>query len=421
MSAESFSAIPPAQRIAGLFDAGSMVHAQERSHGSLCAGDGAIGGRDVTIIATDRQVAGGSFGVAEATALCALMQQSHAEQRAFILCLDSAGARLDEGLQALGAFRQLYRTMLDLRLDGLPLLALVGRDCFGGASMLAATCERRVYSENSRLAMSGPAVIQALGGRTELDASDADAVTALMGGAARRQLNTTDTLSSDTILAYRSATLDWIGDHARTDKPDLIRQHNRLGTRLLARGMTPSAPVEAGDSLPTMLQEIIPPGIHVHRTDGVLVAREGEGTSNAFFGFVDGEPVGALAAWTLAGECLAFAEERPGEAVTIFLDAPGQAPTMRDEKIILSEYVAHLALVLSELRIRGHRVTLQVLGDAAGGIYVALAAPAIRVVALPGANVQVLPPAAVARVLRGRDAVDGVEDYMRAGVIDTLI
>ena len=88
---------------------------------------------------------------------------------------------------------------------------------------------------------------------------------------------------------------------------------------------------------------------------------------------------------------------------------------------MLSEYVAHLALVLTSLRQQGHRLTLQVLGDAAGGIYVALAAPAARVIALPGANVQVLPPAAIARVLRRREEPSAVEDCLRAGVIDTLI
>jgi hypothetical protein len=77
--------------------------------------------------------------------------------------------------------------------------------------------------------------------------------------------------------------------------------------------------------------------------------------------------------------------------------------------------------VLSSLRKNGHRVTLQVSGNAAGGIYVALAAPATRVIALPGANVQVLPPAAIARVLRRRTQTGGVDDYLRAGVIDTLI
>ena len=88
---------------------------------------------------------------------------------------------------------------------------------------------------------------------------------------------------------------------------------------------------------------------------------------------------------------------------------------------MLSEYVAHLALALSSLRHNGHRLTLQVLGDAAGGIYVALAAPSVRVVALPGANVQVLPPAAVARVLNRQIATGDIDDYMRAGVIDTMI
>ena len=419
MSGDLFSASPPAQRITALLDNGSLARSQ--AYGSLIAGNDTIGGREVTVVATDRHVAGGSLGVAEATALSTLLEQSHAAGRPFIFCLDSAGARLDEGLAALGAFRQLYRHVLDLRLAGLPMLGLIGRDCFGGASMLAATCAQRVYSESSRLAMSGPAVIQALGGAAELDATDAAAVIALMGGAARAHLLPADRLCEDSLAAYRRATRDWIA-HCATPAPlNLREQHTRLGTRLLAQGMAPSPPRSASGDLPAMLQEIIPEGVQMHRMDGVLFGRNGKTSPNAFFGFIDGAPVGALAAWTLAGECLAMAGERPGEAVTVFLDSPGQAPTFRDERVMLSEYVAHLALVLSSLRLNGHRVTLQVLGDAAGGIYVALAAPAARVVALPGANVQVLPPAAMARVLRRHSEPGGVEDYMRAGVIDTLI
>ncbi len=419
MSGDLFSASPPAQRITALLDSGSQTRGQ--AHGSLIAGNGTIGGREVTLISTDRHVAGGSLGVAEAQALSRLLEQSHAEGRPFIFCLDSAGARLDEGLPALGAFRQLYRHMLDLRLAGLQMLGLIGRDCFGGASMLAATCAQRVYSDSSRLAMSGPAVIQALGGAAELDATNAAAVIALMGGAARAHLVPTDRLCEDSFDAYRRATHDWIADCANHVPPNLREQHTRLGTRLLAQGMMPSPPRSASGDLPAMLQEIIPEGVEMHRMDGVLFGRNGKTSPNAFFGFIDGTPVGALAAWTLAGECLAMAGERPGEAVTVFLDSPGQAPTYRDERVMLSEYVAHLALVLSSLRLNGHRVTLQVLGDAAGGIYVALAAPAVRVLALPGANVQVLPPAAMARVLRRHSEPGGVEDYMRAGVIDTLI
>jgi len=421
MAADLFSASAPAQRIAALLDSASSADGQTQAYGSLVAANGSIGTHPVTIVATDRQVAGGSFGVAEAQALAKLLDQSHAQRSHAILCLDSAGARLDEGLAALGAFRQLYRHMLDLRLAGLPMLGLIGRDCFGGASMLAATCSRRVYSESSRLAMSGPAVMQALGGSEELDATDAAAVIALMGGAARARLLPADRLCKDSFDAYRHATLEWIAEGATGASLNLHVQHTRLGTRLLSQGMLPSPPQPASDDLPAMLREIIPEGVQLHKMDGVLFGRNGKASPNAFFGFIDGTPVGALAMWTLAGECLALADERPGEAVTVFLDSPGQAPTFHDERVMLSEYVAHLALVLSDLRQHGHRVTLQVLGDAAGGVYVALAAPATRVVALPGANVQVLAPAAIARVLRRRTDSLGVEDYLRAGVIDTLI
>jgi acetyl-CoA carboxylase beta subunit len=421
MDGDLFSTSTPAQRITALLDNGSLPRGQARAHGSLIAGSGTVGGREVTVIATDRHVAGGSLGVVEAQALSMLLEQSHAAARPFILCLDSAGARLDEGLAALGAFRQLYRHMLDLRIAGLPMLGLIGRDCFGGASMIAATCSKRVYNKSSRLAMSGPAVIQALGGPSELDATDAAAVVALMGGAARARLVSTDRLCDDSFDAYHRATLDWIVDCATAAPLDLRDQHTRLGTRMLAHGMAPSPPKSASSELPAMLLEIIPEGVQLHKMDGVLFGRNDKTSPNAFFGFIDGTPVGALAAWTLAGECLALADERPGEAVTVFLDSPGQAPTFRDEQVMLSDYVAHLALVLSSLRLSGHRLTLQVLGDAAGGIYVALAAPSARVVALPGANVQVLPPAAIARVLRRRSESGGVEDYLRAGVIDTLI
>jgi acetyl-CoA carboxylase carboxyltransferase component len=418
---ESFSSSAPGQRIAALFHPETHAHDRMQAHGSLTTGSGVIGDREVMIIATDRQVAGGSLGVTEALALATLLEESHAAQKPIILCLDSAGARLDQGLPALGAFRQLYRRLLDLRLAGAPMLAMIGRDCFGGASMLATTCTQRVYCASSRLAMSGPAVIQALGGVAELDAEDAASVTAVMGGAARARLLATDRLCEDSVDAYREAARDWVAGCGLIEPVNLPHQHTRLGTRLLAHGMAPSPPKNASEELPVVLREIIPEGIEVHKMDGMLFGRNGKISPNAFFGFVDGTPVGAMAAWALAGECLALADERPGEAVTVFLDSPGQAPTSRDERVMLSEYVTHLALVLSSLRQRGHRVTLQVLGDAAGGIYVALAAPAARVVALPGANVQVLPPAAVARVLRRHGESGRVEDYLQAGVIDTLI
>jgi hypothetical protein len=421
MSSDSFLASSPAGRVAALLDPGSFREIAQEARGALTAGTGTVGGTAVAIAATDRDIAGGSFGVVESQALSALLQRSRADGAPVILCLDSAGARLDEGLPALGAFRQLYRHFLDLRLAGVLTLAVLGRDCFGGASMLAAACGRRVYSAGSRLAMSGPAVIQALSGRQELDAEDAQAITALMGGAARVRLQPSDRLCMDSSGDYRQAVLGWMAQRNAEPQLDLRKQHNQLGTRLLERGMAPSPLSNAEPAPPAALLEVMPPGFQARTIDGVLIGRTTKTSPDTFFGLVSREPVGALALWTLAGACVSAGDSHPGEAVMLLLDAPGQAPTLRDERVMLSQYVAHLALVLSDLRVRGHRVTLQLLGEAAGGIYVALAAPAARVVALPGANVQMLPPAAMARVI-GRDSARGdVDDYLRAGVVDTLI
>jgi len=192
--------------------------------------------------------------------------------------------------------------------------------------------------------------------------------------------------------------------------------------RLLSNGIAPSPGDDSQPELPRILREVvIPQDVKIREIDGVLVGRPAKTSPNACLGFIGGRTVGALAAWTMAGECLALAASNKGEAVTVFLDSPGHAPAAQDEGLILSDYIAHLAMVLWHLRERDHRLTLQVVGDAAGGIYVALAAPASRVVALPGANVQVLPAAAMARVLgRVGDAVD-TDAYLSAGVIDTLI
>ncbi len=421
MASDSFSASNPAQRVATLLDPGSFRATAMDARCALTAGTGTVGGTGVAIAATDHDIAGGSFGVVESQALSALFQQCRNDGVPVILCLDSAGARLDEGLPALGAFRLLYRHFLDLRLVGVSTLAILGRDCFGGASMLAATCGRRVYSEASRLAMSGPAVIQALGGRQELDAEDTLAVMALMGGAARVRLQPTDRLCTDRSGNFRQAVLEWMAQRDEESQLDLRKQHNQLGTRLLERGMAPSPLSDAELAPPAALLQVVPPGFQARTVDSVMIGRTTKNSPDSFFGLVSGEPVGALSLWTLAGACLSAADSRPGEAIMLLLDAPGQAPTLRDERVMLSQYISHLALVLSHLRVRGHRVTLQLLGEAAGGIYVALAAPATRVVALPGANVQMLPPAAMARVI-GRNSVRGdVDDYLRAGVVDTII
>jgi len=86
---------------------------------------------------------------------------------------------------------------------------------------------------------------------------------------------------------------------------------------------------------------------------------------------------------------------------------------------VLTEYIAGMAFALGALAARGTSVGLTVLGKAGGGVYVALAAPARRVASVYGADIQVLPGAAVAAILgETRDAAATFDDYSAAGVAD---
>jgi hypothetical protein len=180
---ERFSTAAHAARVNGVLDPGSFTPLggiEPRT--TLLAGGGRLEGERVWIAAMDPSRARGAVGVAEAEVLCALFQVARREPRPILLLVDSAGAKVDEGLAALGAFRRLFREALLTRFAPVPMLALLGRSCFGGASMLACVCGLRIYSSQTLLAASGPGVIEALRGKGELDAADPDQVRALMGG-----------------------------------------------------------------------------------------------------------------------------------------------------------------------------------------------------------------------------------------------
>ncbi|MGI0028549.1 MAG: carboxyl transferase domain-containing protein, partial [Nitrososphaera sp.] len=164
-----FSELSPEQRVATLLDGNVM---QPRGAGAMLTASGVLRGRRVYVAATDPAIARGAIGVAEADALAGLLRSGREHAAPVLLVLDSAGARVDEGLPALGAFRRLFCEALRAKLTGIPLVALLGPICFGGASLLACLCDRRVYLPQTRIATSGPVVIEGAGGKDRLDASD---------------------------------------------------------------------------------------------------------------------------------------------------------------------------------------------------------------------------------------------------------
>jgi alpha-beta hydrolase superfamily lysophospholipase len=137
---------------------------------------------------------------------------------------------------------------------------------------------------------------------------------------------------------------------------------------------------------------------------------------------VTGTAVGAQACWTLADELLNLRRSNPASPVVLVLDAPGHASTQRDEALMLSAYLAHLSIVAAELAAAGQRLTLWILGAAAGAIYVAFAAPSERVLALPAARIRILPEAAVRQIVGSKlEESSDPDALIRAGVIDARL
>lgn len=203
--------------------------------GALSLAQGLCQGQPVRIALTDRLIRGGSFGVDECDALTRHLERSFNDAMPLVLVLDSAGARLDSGLAGLGAFRRLYRTALDVRLNGVPMSALMLRNCFGGASMLAMLCATRSAQRTARVGMSGPAIIEALSGKTELDSSDHAAVGALFGAPARARTGAIDYVFDES--ESLGDVLYWLIENSPRTPPDVREQHEHLRQRLDRAGV----------------------------------------------------------------------------------------------------------------------------------------------------------------------------------------
>jgi malonate decarboxylase beta subunit len=417
----SFTALTPEERVrAVLDDANGITRA-----GTMCTAIGRLAGRRVYIAATDPAVARGAIGAAEADGLAALLAQARCAPSPVVLLLDSSGARVDEGLPALGAFRRLFREALLARQAGLPMAAVLGRSCFGGASMLACTCHRRVYLPTTLLATSGPAIIEAGSGKAAFDASDRQAVAQLMGALARLRLHTGDALADDHPDAARTALVGWL-ENESTSAPGSAPSRALLAARLPQGELLPDRPLPAQDA--TRLRALLPRG-YVAQIDGFTFGALPPEHSNkaVFIGTLTGAPLTALACWRLAQRLEQLQSSHPGSPIVLLLDALGHAATVHDEGVLLSDYLVHLSLTIGMLTHRGHRTVLWITGAASGASYVAFAAPVERVCALPAARIEVLPGFAV-RSIRGPSepsradpAATSPAAWFAAGVADALL
>jgi malonate decarboxylase beta subunit len=205
----------------------------------VAVGSGAIDGRRVFIAAQEGGFMGGAVGEVHGAKLVGMLRRAvdeHAD--CVLLLLETGGVRLHEANAGLIAVSEVMRAVLDTRAAGIPVIALVGgsNGCFGGMGIVARCTNGVVISEESRLAMSGPEVIETAGGVEEFDARDRALVWRVTGGKHRYLLGDAQAIVADDIPSFRSAALQ-LADAARGRGTSLTlaaleAEQRMLGSRL---------------------------------------------------------------------------------------------------------------------------------------------------------------------------------------------
>ncbi|WOB28504.1 MULTISPECIES: biotin-independent malonate decarboxylase subunit beta [Xanthomonas] len=260
MAERSYYEADARERIDGLLDAGSFREfvgprrrlasphlAQLDVPGAfddgIVVGEGTLRGRSVLIAAQQGAFMGGGVGEVHGAKLTGLLERAAATHpAAVLLLLDTGGVRLHEANAGLIAISEVMRATLDTRASGVPVLALIGsgNGAFGGMGIVARCCSAVIMSEEGRLSLSGPDVIETVRGVEEFDARDRALVWRVTGGKHRYLLGDAQTFVADRTAAFADAaavTLDTLVEPESDAALQALEQaHQQLSARIEAYG-----------------------------------------------------------------------------------------------------------------------------------------------------------------------------------------
>ena len=241
------------QRVTGLLDPGSFtefIGPSERVQSphlkmfdlpsafddGVIIGRGELNGRDVLIAAQEGQFMGGTFGEVSGAKILGLVRAARDHKdlpQTVLLLLDSGGVRLQEANAGELAVAELMRAIVQGRCAGVAVIALVGgkSGAFGGAGLTAATCSRIVISEQGRIGVSGPEVIETNKGVEEFDAQDKALVWSTDGGKNRRLIGGADAFAEDSMDGFRAAAEAVLAKVPSLDLKTMQAEQERLTAR----------------------------------------------------------------------------------------------------------------------------------------------------------------------------------------------
>ncbi|WP_448762322.1 biotin-independent malonate decarboxylase subunit beta [Acinetobacter tandoii] len=206
--------------IPGSFDDGVII------------GTARLNGTPVHIMAQEGQFMGGAVGEIHGAKIVGLLHKAIQDQaQAVLFFVDSGGVRLHEANAGLIAISEIMCAMLQVRNAGIPIITVIGGTCgaFGGMGISACLSSAIIMTEEGRLALSGPEVIETVKGVEEFDSKDRALVWRVTGGKHRYLLNHVQALVEDDIADIRDAILTQLDAKAAPlDLEQLLQQQQQL-------------------------------------------------------------------------------------------------------------------------------------------------------------------------------------------------
>ena len=189
---------------------------------------GTLQQKPVVVISIEGIFQGGSLGEVGGAKIAGALELAAEDNRkgiptAAILLLETGGVRLQEANLGLAAIAEIQAAIVALR-QYQPVVAVIAGSvgCFGGMSIAAALCSYLIMTQEGRLGLNGPQVIEQEAGVQEYDSKDRPFIWSITGGQQRAASGLVDAYVEDDRQQIKQQVLQYLTQGL----PDLHRSSN---------------------------------------------------------------------------------------------------------------------------------------------------------------------------------------------------
>lgn len=204
----------------------------------IVVGSATLDGTPILVSAQEGRFMGGAFGEVHGAKLTGLLRAAKALGRDVVIAFDTGGVRLQEANAGEIAIAEIMRAVAEARMAGVRVIGLIGgrAGCYGGGGLIAGCCSTLIVSEQGRISVTGPEVIETNMGVEEFDSRDRALVWRTMGGKHRTLIGGADVFVDDDASAFRDAARAALARSAKLNADTLAAEQARLERRIARFG-----------------------------------------------------------------------------------------------------------------------------------------------------------------------------------------